>query len=1410
MKKRYLLFAALPFALLVLAACAPKSSVTLDLGGGGTLGKTSVQVPVGSSLGDALKDVAPTPDDGLTFAGWYLGGAPVTDETVPAEGVTVTAKYYASYTAELYFEGTDGSYGAAETVTGQAIWQEPFTYEPAREHFVLDDAKDNRLSAEPLGKSEVFTAYMRRELAVLTYSPNLPQGTAYTAIPAFRGKFGDEVVLADGNTFGAPLRYRFLGWSEQSGGEVTHPAGEAFSLGGSCTLYAVWQTGYVDRFGGSDVIFKSESGVILVRGGMQFEGTLDGSTFTFQTKGGTLSGKLYETTFSFFTEDGAGTYTLLENGEIVANQTLTVDEFRNATSTVGTAKQRGYVYFDEDIGDWCFIHESGAFGYRFRLSESNGRPVFIKGGNEAGNYIGIAFEDEAHETLMSSGYSLFLDGYGAAILTPLLKDPQTGTYEVLGAYDTGTSENMYVVTASVGGREYTLCTVLLEGDSNGFLFADGTRGTYAGTGGTLTLDGFGLFEDSAVYAAGSETVRGTYTVERFLTAGTLLTLTPANGRGARSFLLDGDTFTVPDGSGIPLYELNAVQRTGSTYSLISPLLVLYDNGRASLFWEKADGSFECGATGTYAETRLAENVYSSVFTTSETTEGYEGRVPTSFSYLVGGIAFDNITAEVYFVREWDGAPRYTEWTGRGGERIEFQDLPMGSLYFDADGHVYQGTVTDRIQNTDFGVYNFRFTYFDQGMGNFNTFLFAANVEGDEVTSFLPVEAVPTNYFLTDDRGVTELFASLALDGNGVALYAETEDSEPVTGTYRMKDVTAFGDLIYTFSAGSVRFDFILGIYYDLYSDVTYDVYYRYNAALDGMFEDRYGPLFEADGFYRAAYFAGEMYEGTYALTEDGSAVYFVSETGEEHYFLIDGTSAVLLGTEYGEWDLVDQNYSPYAGREITVRFDGLSEVVFTLGTREIVGSYRAVGMYNGMPELEISAAADIGLGKTFVVSLMKILMGDRYCVPFDSGSSGVFISDDWAVLVLDGYGYGTLYGADGSAGRRVIYTVYSAEKGHFALQPSGNYNYIPVVLDRENNSFSLPTYTEYSYYGDDFAGIRFDASGGIGLFGESGRYFIEENGVTAYFLQDDGTYAARSLFLPGAATATYLGKTYRLFDGEAVTVRGTIEMRDGNGLVTGDPISATLTFTPDGEPSFEAAATVTTDTSYSGFVFAVRYSAGSVVTRLRYAGTEYPVSFARTDTLTFTAIGGDTTTVFADADNTNNSRGALTMRAFGFGPIDQISPTVEGDLAYSDGTNSYTFSFTVSAEEVKVAGRSADYGDRYLLTFEHEGTAYALTYYLTENSYYLHALATYREFASGTFSVGIFCYLYGHGNFPLVSETKGAVCDLVLFEDGTPLPETELASASNAFVYTADERSFTVELTLEGGTPTGASVTERH
>ena len=83
----------------------PKAKLSLDAGEVGTLETSEFEVTVGTNVSEFLADIVPTVSGDVTFGGWFDGDVALSDkQTMPAEGLSLTAKYQVGFTVEVFLQ----------------------------------------------------------------------------------------------------------------------------------------------------------------------------------------------------------------------------------------------------------------------------------------------------------------------------------------------------------------------------------------------------------------------------------------------------------------------------------------------------------------------------------------------------------------------------------------------------------------------------------------------------------------------------------------------------------------------------------------------------------------------------------------------------------------------------------------------------------------------------------------------------------------------------------------------------------------------------------------------------------------------------------------------------------------------------------------------------------------------------------------------------------------------------------------------------------------------------------------------------------------------------------------------------------------------------------------------------------
>lgn len=487
------------------------ATLTLDAAGG-VLETSVFELEAGEKVWRIVSQAVPSLT-GAVFGGWFNGNSAVTENTVmPANGLTLTARYKASYVVEVYLEDLNGEYGAPTdqvTFEGGSDWlgrevRLGASVLKAPEGFLLDQTKTQPITL--VAGENVYKAYFYRADGYVYYFVNTPQGAEA------EGEMDFATV-----TYGAPHTvsesmftvrgYRFAGWSDSPEGEVVYAAGDEISqVKGTIMLYARWNYGATDAGGGADRIYllmESPLKAVLERPVLgEKTGSYDPDTRLFEFEiadGRTLKGRMHADGKGFAYFDGDMTLTLTQvDGTAAGKATIALDGLDAALYTPenGAVTEGSYTRVSPSV--YQFSSESVRF--RFRIEKSDGEDVFVMSDGYEGTYYyyngGISYP------------VVILDGFGAAAY---LADSESSL--LTGAY-APSGEEIEVTYPNGDGEVRFLCRL---GEEQGrttsgdvvtvtvFYLADDTRGEYAiedlsGAETYFYSDGFG----KAYYGEGAE------------------------------------------------------------------------------------------------------------------------------------------------------------------------------------------------------------------------------------------------------------------------------------------------------------------------------------------------------------------------------------------------------------------------------------------------------------------------------------------------------------------------------------------------------------------------------------------------------------------------------------------------------------------------------------------------------------------------------------------------------------------------------------------------------------------------------------------------------------------------------------------------------------------------------------------
>ncbi|MDE7164696.1 MAG: InlB B-repeat-containing protein [Clostridiales bacterium] len=540
-------------------------NLTLRAGAGTLAGDGNIRAEEGQSLYSLVKDVAPTAPGSSKFDGWYYGNKKIdaqTSDTVTGT-LTLDARYTVDYTINIFKQNDYKSddYTKVETDTVEKsgfIGSSPRDSEyPSYPGFEFDEQKSGATSDFVLSATEknVFNAYYNLQAYRLVFNPNTPQGlTVSGSMGAAEWGYNVENTIPDCDF--SITGYRFSHWSSTADGGDRLEVGDKYKITDSTTLYAVWTRGYADITGRSyDYIYVVENNdgstvAYLDRYYLdELEGTYDKTTNTvsFKENGkvilrGKLDTKGY--TFAYINTQAYVLHALgLSNedlsGTIDESVTLILSDNGSAVYSKDGVKVNGTYALDGEQQSMKFTADDGDSTFYFRLSRQltagGNVDVFeIRSDAEVGEWCRLTDNYGGGSDYADDCYVLELNGYGEAVM-----HAKSGINSSARDYD---GYYRYSAGAPEGRLEiYTVFVTSYDSDISRVVLVDRTATAaedakykkfykpwefattaYAKpadgeeldieTADSVVLDGYGLFDDSAKYTHGGETVNGKYTL----------------------------------------------------------------------------------------------------------------------------------------------------------------------------------------------------------------------------------------------------------------------------------------------------------------------------------------------------------------------------------------------------------------------------------------------------------------------------------------------------------------------------------------------------------------------------------------------------------------------------------------------------------------------------------------------------------------------------------------------------------------------------------------------------------------------------------------------------------------------------------------------------------------------------------
>lgn len=1281
--------------------------VTLDPLGG-TLSATEFYLKAGDDLGAAAAEYIPQ-KDGLEFGEWLYGEEGLGEHTVmPKSDVELKAHYKVGYTIEVYLQSLadENVYEQAEDVKGFGYPGDDASipqYEPEGFERTTHTGEVLPKQLSENAAENAFKLYFDRKEIVVYLNANVDNAEVDEV--TLTGKYGEETELP------ADLFYRtgylLSGWSESASGDNAYAVGhevfnadpipsQKYTFTESTVLFAVWQQGYTDLFGGLDYIYPIGNNVYLERAGFLFLGQKRGNEnlYTFSSDDEiVLSCKIFNGTFCYADESRQG-YTAnlyTAEGEVDTSVTLYFsDTFNGLSYSVKgendlTTTSSGTYYVDETGYFHTEFTSGNMVGHDFAFmrgtvtdEEGNRLSVFVTRNEEEYGLGVLTLYLYTGEAVVpyEDNYQLILDGFGTAAFN----NDGSVVYLYYG-FDDSLGIDMLVLYTEDEQLFGTFIVSTFSG-VNGYMFFDPDYfGEFAESegSGTLVLDG----TYRATYTDGTTSLNGSY-------------VSVTSQMGADLIYFDaGDeeyVFSLSNGY-FEKYDASYAELLNSTEEGIdAPILVVNkEKGKFELYAIDNYGMYlYLVARGTIAAQdgdRYLATVTEHLPADDLADVGYDYAKLSSFVYSVAYLSTTD--GDVVPVMYWwsytldDGEPseyekKYTPAEGKG----ELTVVNGFGYYTDADGEEHLGLLID---NTSYWTLSC-----EEG-----DFYFSL----DDATSHYTIldgEILGTCVFV-NEYGETDQTQFLTLDGLGGAVYEyESDGSEKsVKGKIaKTSEQTIFEYDIYTFTAtdgSEVSFNFIM-----MDSGSSYKYFFKENTTYAGEFTSNLGETLTLDGYFLMAYYSGPEFEcaGLYYLYQDAWTdkiliclyTYLEDGSGVEFFFDVTGKTISMRGDEYLDCYVVenqDLNGEIYC-------FDGLGHL--TVRTIEGTGEDAAIKVigdgsytYNeaeGLYVLEITYTGT-NVPKTVYGGFSEITLDGQavnaFLVCYTEVVNAYLNEEDWSVLMLGGFGSAYRFGPDGylefgsyvMLSETLLYYVnddltdallyeYDAKAGRIValdLEETGYYTENLEALLFTSHGFVLYQDERLCFYNKE-------ADGSITLYySVADLDDYDESDVTkyGYVAKDFGKFTDQ---------IDFEGKTYYKNDGISIIFKRTGNTNSYPIPVGEDESSplGELTFAPsDGDFAVTGTVQITISGTTERFpVSVVRTSAGGESKFYIYIGSTGGGFFRYTISLTYHGENSTYSVTAMDYVYQLSSYYSLLL-GIDFGQMELTLPFTEAGEESSDG-----------------------------------------------------------------------------------------------------------------------------------------------
>ncbi len=1139
---------------------------------GGSLSTTYVYLKEGANVYDGVQAYVPT-KAGVQFGAWFNGDAELAKNLrMPAEELSLTAKYKVPYTVELWGQNlaqTDYE-KIGENIIGYEYAGVTFTSEQTLTGF-KEIAHANSVTTKTISETtseNLFKHYFDRESYTVRFDPNYPDGSKSEVVPE-TVVYGTPVIIPSDYTSEG---YCLVGWSMSANGEIVYGSdflaknlynkdgadfeASTFVPERNTTLYGVWKQGAVDMFGSNDYIYlfdKAGDEIYLSRGSVFFKGEYDAENQEFLFIGSDGKAKnpgkmLSDEMFIYIDANRQGTKTRFENGVgLIEKETVLVTDSNGISYFVEgegglNTESKGTYIIDKDGYYVATFTEGEKAGQTLTLfvSTYKEQPVFI-----VRNEAEYAMEELTMFGTYNGGvgsstlYQIKLTGFGMAIMNQGMSS----------AVYYSTLEDGILTLKNTYGQVYLIARITEEMGSKGYaIYDEAFDKTYTTVaGGTLTLDG----TYNATYTVNGTQFKGYYTTEQSIFGGTIVTL--AKGNDTYKFLITSEKVDLGDGNTTTEYTVEEKHAKYAEYNYrndenywYAPMLVINNEveGDAIVYGYTTAREYVEVSRGTYAETEKKDVYkYEAKTFANEDTLADVGTTPWDITTVTEFVfAIDTVTTS-YKLYYWYSAVV-------GGEAqdfdVEYTSALGGKLTLVAGLAIY-----DEQGKFSIGAYETSGNMMRMAVGSgYLYFEFDA-----EAKTFLTLKHAPYMAYLLGTDGYARKDAGIAfngkvVDGKDVATYSvmETVEGERTQVDYegtamQTADITAFGQAVWQFTSndGTITFKYI-----PLQMNSGSNVIAVYNEEYNGDYEADDGYL-TLDGYGFMASFAssdGTTYTGVYAIEKE-NVIVLVTETATLYFDLKADKSFTVRGLEYGEYVVMNNKMLT----DYFVMLDGYGKAsVYTKVRNTETGAYEPVyvdenGTYTQNGNVFTVTYQDdddeIKLPGEFVwyvVSNQEMLV----FVVEHVEAARTYVNDaDWSVITLDKLGNATKYNEKGEK-ETGLYVLVTDELFYYQNSEgtdAGVYHY-NVLTGVAKHVSELEART---YYTSELESLRFTQYG-FAIFDGATRYYYDMDGNNVIIYRQDFSdanankygFVAEDFGVFSDDYVTYGGKTYYYNDGYAV------------------------------------------------------------------------------------------------------------------------------------------------------------------------------------------------------------------------------------------------------------------------------------